>query len=102
MALASGRLTCGPATPTPSPSIPAAPLPSLLRWPNQDIRGINDIAVKAKASGMIIVGGGLVKHQICNANLMRNGANWSVYINTVSQAARCGNWSVFINTVSQA
>mmetsp|Transcript_28232 Transcript_28232/g.63029 ORF Transcript_28232/g.63029 Transcript_28232/m.63029 type:complete len:402 (-) Transcript_28232:198-1403(-) len=48
----------------------------------QDIRGINDMAVKAKASGMIILGGGLVKHHTCNANLMRNGANFSVFINT--------------------
>jgi len=31
---------------------------------------------------MIILGGGIVKHHICNANLMRNGANFSVYINT--------------------
>ncbi|MES1923638.1 hypothetical protein MHBO_005255 [Bonamia ostreae] len=31
---------------------------------------------------MIILGGGLVKHQICNANLMRNGADFSVYVNT--------------------
>jgi deoxyhypusine synthase len=48
----------------------------------RDIRGINDIALKAKASGMIILGGGLVKHHVCNANLMRNGANFSVFINT--------------------
>jgi len=31
---------------------------------------------------MIILGGGIVKHHICNANLMRNGANFAVYINT--------------------
>ena len=31
---------------------------------------------------MLILGGGLVKHHTCNANLMRNGANFSVYINT--------------------
>ncbi|CAM9686647.1 unnamed protein product [Choristocarpus tenellus] len=31
---------------------------------------------------MIIVGGGLVKHHTCNANLMRNGADFSVFINT--------------------
>jgi deoxyhypusine synthase len=30
----------------------------------------------------IILGGGLVKHHTCNANLMRNGADYSVYINT--------------------
>ena len=32
--------------------------------------------------GMIILGGGVVKHHICNANLMRNGADFSVFINT--------------------
>ncbi len=31
---------------------------------------------------MIIVGGGVIKHHICNANLLRNGADYSVYINT--------------------
>lgn len=48
----------------------------------RDIRGINDEAVTAKATGMIILGGGLVKHHTCNANLMRNGANFSVFVNT--------------------
>ena len=48
----------------------------------QDIRLINDEAVKAKATGMIIIGGGLVKHHTCNANLMRNGANFAVFVNT--------------------
>ncbi|NP_001187340.1 deoxyhypusine synthase [Ictalurus punctatus] len=32
--------------------------------------------------GMIILGGGLVKHHIANANLMRNGADFAVYVNT--------------------
>ena len=48
----------------------------------RDIRGINDEAVRAHATGMIILGGGLVKHHTCNANLMRNGASFSVFINT--------------------
>ncbi|KAJ6223770.1 hypothetical protein RDWZM_002315 [Blomia tropicalis] len=48
----------------------------------QDIRRINSIAVKAKKSGMIILGGGVIKHHIANANLMRNGADFSVFINT--------------------
>ncbi len=26
--------------------------------------------------------GGVIKHQICNANLMRNGADFAVYVNT--------------------
>lgn len=48
----------------------------------EDIRRINDLAVRSHATGMIILGGGLVKHHTCNANLMRNGADFSVYINT--------------------
>ncbi|KAJ3013878.1 hypothetical protein HKX48_005484 [Thoreauomyces humboldtii] len=47
-----------------------------------DIRAVNNEAVFAKRTGMIILGGGVVKHHICNANLMRNGADYSVYINT--------------------
>ena len=48
----------------------------------EDIRMINDLAIRSHATGMIILGGGLVKHHTCNANLMRNGADFSVYINT--------------------
>lgn len=50
-----------------------------------DIRKINDIALHAKKTGMIINGGGVIKHHICNANLMRNGADFSVYINTACE-----------------
>ena len=35
-----------------------------------DIRRMNSQAVFADHTGMIILGGGLVKHHICNANLM--------------------------------
>ena len=48
----------------------------------RDIRRINDLSVQSYATGQIILGGGLVKHHTCNANLMRNGADYSVYINT--------------------
>lgn len=48
----------------------------------EDIRLMNTQAVYAANTGMIIIGGGLIKHHICNANLMRNGANFSVFINT--------------------
>lgn len=47
-----------------------------------DIRELNARAINAPKSGMVILGGGLVKHHICNANLMRNGADFSVFINT--------------------
>lgn len=35
----------------------------------QDIRRLNDMSVKAKRAGMIILGGGVCKHQIANAML---------------------------------
>ena len=50
----------------------------------KDVRRINDIAVRAKKSGMVILGGGLIKHHVCNANLMRNGADYALFINTSS------------------
>ncbi|CAH1106504.1 unnamed protein product [Psylliodes chrysocephalus] len=50
-----------------------------------DLRRINLMAMKSVHTGMIILGGGLIKHHICNANLMRNGADYSVYINTSSE-----------------
>ena len=49
---------------------------------NADLRKLNDIAMNAKRTGQIIIGGGVVKHHVNNANLMRNGANYSVLINT--------------------
>ena len=40
-----------------------------------DIKRINNISVFAKNTGMIILGGGLIKHHICNANLMVSNVN---------------------------
>ncbi|KAI6242859.1 hypothetical protein M3Y99_00194600 [Aphelenchoides fujianensis] len=48
----------------------------------EDVAHINTMAVKSQNTGVLILGGGVVKHHICNANLMRNGANFAVYINT--------------------
>lgn len=50
-----------------------------------DIRRINTLAVRAKRAGMIILGGGVIKHHIANACLMRNGAESAVYINTAQE-----------------
>eukprot|EP01112_Ceratiomyxa_fruticulosa_P010503 TRINITY_DN2783_c0_g1_i1.p1 TRINITY_DN2783_c0_g1~~TRINITY_DN2783_c0_g1_i1.p1 ORF type:complete len:359 (-),score=68.16 TRINITY_DN2783_c0_g1_i1:232-1308(-) len=47
-----------------------------------DIRAMNNEAVFARHTGIIILGGGIIKHHICNANLFRNGADYAVYINT--------------------
>lgn len=66
----------------------------------QDIRNLNELARKSRKAGMIILGGGVCKHQIANAMLIvglelceivvsltfgqRNGADYAVYI--VSQS----------------
>ncbi|XP_050218337.1 deoxyhypusine synthase-like isoform X1 [Mercurialis annua] len=53
----------------------------------QDIRAINGEAVHAtpRKTGIIVLGGGLPKHHICNANMMRNGADYAVFINTAQE-----------------
>ncbi|KAI1438548.1 Deoxyhypusine synthase [Xylaria sp. CBS 124048] len=51
----------------------------------EDIRRVNTISVRAKRAGMLILGGGVVKHHIANACLMRNGAEYAVYINTAQE-----------------
>jgi len=50
-----------------------------------DVRGMNDEAVREKKTGIIVLGGGVVKHHICNANLMRNGADFAVFVNTAQE-----------------
>ncbi|KJA30043.1 hypothetical protein HYPSUDRAFT_32097 [Hypholoma sublateritium FD-334 SS-4] len=48
----------------------------------QDIRDLNELSRKSRKAGMIVLGGGVCKHQIANAMLIRNGADYSVFINT--------------------
>ncbi|KAI9024161.1 deoxyhypusine synthase [Hyaloraphidium curvatum] len=50
-----------------------------------DIRRINEMAVWSKRTGAIVLGGGVVKHHILNANLMRNGTDHAVYVNTAQE-----------------
>ncbi|KAI3801189.1 hypothetical protein L1987_29293 [Smallanthus sonchifolius] len=53
----------------------------------QDVKAMNNEAVQAnpRKTGVIILGGGLPKHHICNANMMRNGADYAVFINTAQE-----------------
>jgi len=51
----------------------------------EDIRGINMMAMTARKTGILILGAGVIKHHICNANLMRNGADFAVYMNTAQE-----------------
>lgn len=48
----------------------------------EDVKALNLLAMRAAETGMLILGGGVVKHHIANANLMRNGAEHAVFINT--------------------
>ena len=48
----------------------------------KDIHDLNEYTTTRKKTGIIILGKGIMKHHICNANLMRNGADYAVYINT--------------------
>ena len=52
-----------------------------------DVRRVNDEALKAapRKTGLVILGGGLPKHHVCNANLMRNGADFAVFVSTAQE-----------------
>lgn len=50
-----------------------------------DLRRINMMAMKAKQSGIISIGAGVVKHQMCKANCVRDGADFAVYLNTAPE-----------------
>ncbi len=52
---------------------------------SEDIKDINDSTIGLKKSGVIILGAGVVKHHIMNANMFRNGADYIVYINTAQE-----------------
>jgi deoxyhypusine synthase len=51
----------------------------------EDIKEINDSTIGLKKSGVIILGAGVVKHHILNANMFRNGADYAVFINTAGE-----------------
>jgi len=38
--------------------------------------------MRAEKSGAIILGGGIPKHHILNANIWRNGVDYAVFMNT--------------------
>lgn len=50
-----------------------------------DVREFNNMTIGLKKSGAIILGSGVVKHAILNANMLRNGLDYAVYINTSSE-----------------
>ena len=51
----------------------------------EDAKRLNDTTIGLKKSGLIILGSGVIKHHILNANMLRNGADYAVYINTAQE-----------------
>lgn len=47
-----------------------------------DARELKDLAVNSHATGMICIGGGSVKQTMCRANLMRDGADFAVFLDS--------------------
>lgn len=65
----------------PVPPADGAASPSLLLDLVRDVHSVNKMAMLSKKTGMLICGGGVVKHHVLNANLMRNGADYTVILN---------------------
>ena len=64
----------------------------------RDIRTLNELARKSKKAGMIVLGGGVCKHQIANAMLIVSHINFSIEMLsalTFFLAQWCGLFSVY-------
>jgi len=61
-----------------------------------DIRRLNDMSVKAKKAGMIILGGGVCKHQIANAMLF---VSFLLGLEIQFFLARPSEWSATLSRV---
>src|SRR3989344_3544215 len=51
----------------------------------EDIVELNNSTIGLKKSGVILLGIGVIKHSILNANMFRNGADYAVYVNEVEE-----------------
>ncbi len=49
---------------------------------SDDIVNLNNSTIGKSKTGVIILGGGVIKHHILNANMFRNGADYAIYINS--------------------
>ena len=53
--------------------------------PAEDLSKLADIVFEAKKTGAIVMGGGISKHHIIGANLLRGGLDYAVYVSTASE-----------------
>lgn len=51
-----------------------------------DVVRLEELVLDARETGAIILGGSLPKHHIMNANMMREGVKYAIYINTAIEA----------------
>ena len=52
---------------------------------SDDIVEMNNSTIGKEKTGVIILGAGVIKHHILNANMFRNGADYAVYINNAQE-----------------
>ncbi|KAI4822572.1 hypothetical protein KUCAC02_008109 [Chaenocephalus aceratus] len=63
--------------------------PGLILDIAEDIAKLNHLAVAANSTGILALGGGVSKHQVCNANAWRDGADYAVFVNTAQEFDGC-------------
>ena len=51
----------------------------------KDMKGLADLVLEADKTGAIILGGGISKHHIIGANIIRDGLDYAVYVSTASE-----------------
>jgi len=51
----------------------------------EDIWRMNNTSLGKEKTGIVVLGEGIIKHHICNANMFRNGADYAVYVNTAQE-----------------
>lgn len=51
----------------------------------KDTQRLNDATIGLKKLGLVILGAGVIKHALLNAAMLRNGAEYAVYINTAQE-----------------
>jgi deoxyhypusine synthase len=50
-----------------------------------DVKKINDLTLQFEKTGVISLGGGMPKHFALNANILREGADYAIYISTAQE-----------------
>jgi deoxyhypusine synthase len=65
-----------------------------------DIVKLNNLAINAEKTGIILLGSGIIKHHVCNANMFRDGAEYAVYINTEAEYNGCDSGALPEEAVS--